>query len=214
MEQNNSSDLLLVIDMQNVYTKGQEWACKGIEHASASILRLLNSQKTKQVIFTQYLATEHPDGVWKEYNKVNAAVNSDPWLNEMMPEFLPWVFTKGGIDTFGEYRVKTYPVFTKSVYSSFAIPEVVKAAKKARHLVISGVVAECCVLSTVLSAIDAGCKVIYLTDAVAGLSEVSRKETENIISYFAPLHTVLMTTEEYLLSDTPKSHLCYKVSGH
>ena len=40
MEQNNSSDLLLVIDMQNVYTKGQEWACKGIEHASASILRL------------------------------------------------------------------------------------------------------------------------------------------------------------------------------
>lgn len=136
MEQNNSSDLLLVIDMQNVYTKGQEWACKGIEHASASILRLLNSQKTKQVIFTQYLATEHPDGVWKEYNKVNAAVNSDPWLNEMMPEFLPWV--------------KTYPVFTKSVYSSFAIPEVVKAAKKARHLVISGVVAECCVLSTVL----------------------------------------------------------------
>lgn len=45
MEQNNSSDLLLVIDMQNVYTKGQEWACKGIEHASASILHLLNSQK-------------------------------------------------------------------------------------------------------------------------------------------------------------------------
>ena len=45
MEQNNSSDLLLVIDMQNVYTKGQEWACKGIEHASASILRLLNSLK-------------------------------------------------------------------------------------------------------------------------------------------------------------------------
>ena len=30
MEQNNSSDLLLVIDMQNVYTKGQEWACEGM----------------------------------------------------------------------------------------------------------------------------------------------------------------------------------------
>ena len=28
MEQNNSADLLLVIDMQNVYTKGQEWACR------------------------------------------------------------------------------------------------------------------------------------------------------------------------------------------
>ena len=81
MEQNNSSDLLLVIDMQNVYTKGQEWACKGIEHASASILRLLNSQKTKQVIFTQYLATEHPDGVWKEYNKVNKGIMGELLYN-------------------------------------------------------------------------------------------------------------------------------------
>ena len=184
MSQNKSADLLLVIDMQNVYTKGQEWACEGVEAASASILHLLESPTPKQVIFTQYLAPEHPEGVWKEYNEVNAAVNADPWLNEMMPEFLPWT--------------EKYPVYTKSVYSSFAIPEVVKAAKKAGRLVISGVVAECCVLSTVLSAIDAGCKVIYLTDAVAGLSEASRRETENIISYFAPLHAELMTTEEYL----------------
>ena len=164
MEQNNSADLLLVIDMQNVYTKGQEWACEGVEAASASILRLLNSQMPEQVIFTRYLAAEHPEG-------------------------LPWV--------------KTHPVYTKSVYSSFAVPEVVKAAKKARRLVISGVVAECCVLSTVLSAIDAGCKVIYLTDAVAGLSEASRTETEKIVSYFAPLHTELMTTEEYLTHSKP-----------
>ena len=189
MSQNKSADLLLVIDMQNVYTKGQEWACEGVEAASASILHLLESPTPTQVIFTQYLAPEHPEGVWKEYNEVNAAVNADPWLNEMMPEFLPWT--------------EKYPVYTKSVYSSFAIPEVVKAAKKAGRLVISGVVAECCVLSTVLSAIDAGCKVIYLTDAVAGLNEASRTETEKIVSYFAPLHTELMTTEEYLTHSKP-----------
>lgn len=184
MEQKITNDLLLVIDMQNVYTRGQEWACEGIEHASASILRLLNSHAPEQVIFTEYLAPEHPEGVWKEYNKVNAAVNADPWLNKMMSEFLPWT--------------KQYPVYTKNVYSSFAIPEVADAAKKTGRLVISGVVAECCVLSTVLSAIDASCKVIYLTDAVAGLTEASRKEAEKIVSYFAPLHAELMTTEEYL----------------
>lgn len=76
--------------MQNVYTKGQEWACEEVEKASDSILRLLNSRALSQVIFTQYLATKHPEGVWKEYNKVNAAVNADPWLNEMMSEFLPY----------------------------------------------------------------------------------------------------------------------------
>ncbi|MFR4784832.1 MAG: hypothetical protein ACLUAR_19865 [Pilosibacter sp.] len=39
-----NQDLLLVIDMQNVYTKGQEWACEEVEKASDSILRLLNSR--------------------------------------------------------------------------------------------------------------------------------------------------------------------------
>ena len=169
-----NQDLLLVIDMQNVYTKGQEWACEEVEKASDSILRLLNSRALSQVIFTQYLATKHPEGVWKEYNKVNAAVNADPWLNEMMSEFLPYT--------------KKYPVYTKSVYSSFAIPQVRELAKHASRVVISGVVAECCVLSTALSAID----------AVAGLNATSRKEAENILSYLSPLHTELMTTQQYL----------------
>ena len=164
-----NQDLLLVIDMQNVYTKGQEWACEEVEKASDSILRLLNSRALSQVIFTQYLATKHPEGVWKEYNKVNAAVNADPWLNEMMSEFLPYT--------------KKYPVYTKNVYSSFAIPQVRELAKHASRVVISGVVAECCVLSTVLSAID---------------NATSRKEAENILSYLSPLHTELMTTQQYL----------------
>ena len=45
-----NQDLLLVIDMQNVYTKGQEWACEEVEKASDSILRLLNSRALSQVI--------------------------------------------------------------------------------------------------------------------------------------------------------------------
>ena len=184
MEQNNSSDLLLVIDMQNVYTKGQEWACEGMDSATASILRVLNADVCPNVVFTRYLAPEYPVGIWKEYNKVNANVNADPFANEMIADFLPWT--------------EKYPLLTKSVYSSFAIPEVKEMAHHARNVVISGVVAECCVLSTVLSAIDEGCKVIYLTDGVAGLSQESRQETEKIISYFAPLHTELMTADEYI----------------
>ncbi len=184
MEQNNKNDLLLVIDMQNVYTAGQEWACEGIEEASAAILRLLKNEAPKQVIFTKYVAPKHPEGVWKEYNEVNAAINADPWLNELIPEFASFA--------------RQFPLYSKSTYSSFSIPELEKAARCADHVLISGVVAECCVLSTVLSAIDAGCKVIYLTDAVAGLTEESRKETEKIISYFAPLHAELMTTEMYM----------------
>lgn len=70
MEKN--TDLFLVIDMQNVYTKGQEWACEGMDSATASILRVLNADVCPNVVFTRYLAPEYPVGIWKEYNKVNA----------------------------------------------------------------------------------------------------------------------------------------------
>ena len=62
--ESKNQDLFLVIDMQNVYTKGQEWACEGIEAASASIQRILKSNAPEKVIFTEYLAPEHPEGVW------------------------------------------------------------------------------------------------------------------------------------------------------
>ena len=64
-----NQDLLLVIDMQNVYTKGQEWACEEVEKASDSILRLLNSRALSQVIFTQYLATKHRKAYGKNTTK-------------------------------------------------------------------------------------------------------------------------------------------------
>ena len=40
-------DLLLIVDMQNVYTAGQDWACWRIQKAADSILRLLSSGALK-----------------------------------------------------------------------------------------------------------------------------------------------------------------------
>ena len=104
-----NEDLLLVIDMQNVYTDGQPWACCGVEQAADAIRRLLDAQVCGQVMFTRFLPPENPVGVWAEYNQVNAAINADPFANAMMPEFAPYL--------------ERYPLLDKSVYSSFAIPE-------------------------------------------------------------------------------------------
>ena len=71
-------------------------------------------------------------------------------------------------------------------------------AANADHVLITGVVAECCVLATAVSAIDAGNHVYYIRDAVAGFSEQTETETEHLISYLSPLHTEVMNTEEYL----------------
>lgn len=177
-------DLLLVIDMQNVYLRGQPWACRMIEEVQENIIRLLESEKVDNIIFTRYLPSQHPVGRWQEYNRLYADINANPWMSKMVEELLPYT--------------RKWPVYDKTVYSSYSIEQVRTLASKADRILIAGVVAECCVLSTVISAVDAGDMVIYLKDAVAGMDEVSRKTAEQIVGYFAPLHTVIMSTQEYI----------------
>lgn len=185
MEQTRSNrDLLLVVDMQNVYTEGQPWACCRTREAAANIRTLMDAKVCGEVLFTRFLPPRNPTGVWQEYNQVYAAINADPFANAMMPEFAPYL--------------AQYPLLDKSVYSSFAIPEVEAAARRARQVVLTGVVAECCVLATALAGIDLGFRMVYLTDAVSGLTPESEAQTRAILSYLAPLHTRILTTAEYL----------------
>lgn len=177
-------DLLLVIDMQNVYTKGQKWACMDTEGAAVRVEKIIDADICEEVIFTRFLPSDKPSGVWKDYNKVNEAVNADIFANEMLPRFTGYL--------------KKYPLYTKSVYSSLAIPEVLEAARRADRVVIAGVVAECCVLSTVLALIDEGIYVVYLTDGVSGLDREKEAATELILSGLSPLHVSMLTVEKYI----------------
>ena len=182
-----NNDLLLVIDMQNVYTRGRKWACldaEGVAERTLSVIRTMEQTGNDQIMFTRFLASEQPEGVWENYNRENREVNDSVWDNEMLPEFAD--------------ALHKYPLYTKSVYSSLAIPEVLEAAKKADRVVITGVVAECCVLSTVFALIDAGIYTIYLTDGVSGLDREKEASTELVLSGLAPLHVSMMTVEEYL----------------
>lgn len=150
------NDLLLVIDMQNVYLPDQPWACETVAHTKANILKLLEKHPKNQTIFTRYIAAEHPVGTWKTYNELNRKINEDPWMNELMD----------GIKEAAE----TYLIYDKSTYSSFQVPAIRQAARKADRIILTGVVSECCVLSTFFEGIDLGCKLIWLTDATSGLN--------------------------------------------
>ena len=177
-----SKDLFLVIDMQNVYDKGGQWYCPNITNASLNIKKVLSQDL--DVIFTKYIASTAPVGVWKQYNIENKEVNEDEFSNKIMDVF--------------EEDIQKYPVYSKSTYSSCTIPEVLEKAKCAKRVVVSGVVAECCVLATVMALIDEGIKVIYLTDAVAGIDDQTESAVIKVLEGLAPLHIECMTTEEYL----------------
>lgn len=177
-------DLLLIIDMQNVYTCGAKWECRDTAGAAKNILRLAQSEKFDEVILTKFIADENARGVWKNYNIENAAVNNDAWSNELLPELEP--------------LAKKFPVIQKSKYSSLKNEQVLAACKNARRVFVTGVVAECCVLFTAFDLIDAGIYTVYVTDAVSGLNEEKERAAELTLEGLSPLHVQLMTTDEIL----------------
>ncbi|MDE5775830.1 MAG: cysteine hydrolase [Treponemataceae bacterium] len=177
-------DLLLIIDMQNVYTRGAKWECRDTAGAAKNILRLAQSEKFDEVILTKFIADENARGVWKTYNIENAAVNKDAWSNELLPELEP--------------LAKKFPVVQKSKYSSLKNERVLAACKNAQRVFVTGVVAECCVLFTAFDLIDAGIYTVYVTDAVSGLNEEKERAAELTLEGLSPLHVQLMTTDEIL----------------
>lgn len=185
-------DLFLVIDMQNVYTEGGEWFCPNIDVATANIIKVIkrvddSSAPADRVIFTKFIASKNPSGTWIKYNEENKAVNESAYANEIVDKLKPYV--------------ESHEVFEKAEYSSLsakALKDTVSQYVDDGRVVVSGVVADCCVLATVMGLIDMGVKVIYLTDAVAGIDDETENAVLTVLKGLDPLHVRRMTTEEYL----------------
>lgn len=130
-----NNPLLLIIDMQNVYKEGQPWECKNYDNALSNILDLLNDGRFSQdnTILTRYIASAHPTGVWKNYNKENAEINANQWYNDLDQKL--------------QLRCKDCKCYDKSTYSSYSVKEIQEAINNASSVVITDVVAECCVFS-------------------------------------------------------------------
>lgn len=177
-------DLLLIIDMQKVYAKGGEWECMDTENAAQNILRVVQSGAADSAIITKFIADKKARGVWKNYNEQYKKINEDKNANELLPQIAA--------------LTDRFKVYEKSKYSSLSIPQVRKACLKAKRVVVSGVVNDCCVLATVFELIDAGVYTVYLTDATSGLDKEKAAATELTLSGLSPLHVKLMTSQEYI----------------
>ncbi len=215
-----ADDLILVIDMQNVYLPGSPWACPGMPGAADNIRRIIAfkeagghsaaarsisstassissaasvsgaaaSGAAARVVFTRFIADPDASYVWNDYNTENAAISNDPWMNALVSSL--------------REEASRYPVLDKSAYSAFSIPALRTAAldtcARGGRIVLTGVVADCCVLSTAFAGIDLGCKLVYLPDACAALNETSEKATAAVLSGLSPLHVLIMPTAGYL----------------
>ena len=179
-----NNDLLLVIDFQNVYLPEGDWACPTMPQAVKNTRYLMDSGVMGKTIITQYLAPQNPVGRWKEYNREYAAINENAYLCDLADEIKPYL--------------SRAELVVKSTYSSLSVPAVREAALRADHVLLSGVVAECCILATMMEAIDLGIHVIYLEDCVAGQSEENVKMVRKLAELFSPMHTQVTDSRSYL----------------
>ncbi|MBR3696987.1 MAG: cysteine hydrolase [Clostridia bacterium] len=167
---------LLVIDMQNAYLPGNEWECNKILKVVKNIEEKIKEFPLNQIFFTKYIASENPKGVWKEYNNVYSEINSNENLNDYIKEIKKYI-TKNNS-------------FIKSEYSSLSNLKLKNKLNEYEIIYVTGVVAECCVLSTIFDLIDMGKKIIYCKEAIAGQKEEKEKAVIEVLKALSPLHII------------------------
>lgn len=177
-------DLLLLVDFQKVYLPGYDWACPSMPEALQNTIRILDAAGAPTCVMTRFVAPADPVGRWQQYNEAYREINENPVLAELA-------------DTLAPYAEKT-TVIDKSTYSSMDAPEMLAAMEGKKAVVLAGVTAECCVLATMMDAMDLGYEVVYLYDCIAGQSAELEAQVRGIAEVFEPTQITVMSSAEYL----------------
>lgn len=179
-----SRDKLVIIDMQKVYEEGAPWACVGFGDVCERIARLIESGIFADICFTRFVLPDRAQGSWLRYRAKYRDIHAEPTYGEITARLLPFA--------------RKHRIFDKAGYSAYRADGFAEWAKGATRLVVCGVIAECCVLATVLAAAERGADIICLTDACASTSTDKLRMAEVILTEDFTPHVALMRSDEYL----------------
>jgi nicotinamidase-related amidase len=133
----------------------------------------------ERVVWTRFVAPDRPSGAWKEYY--------EQFPFALAPPAAPLYAL---VDDPGDA-----PVIDATTFGKWG-PELAAIVGEG-PLTVAGVATDCCVISTVLPAADAGVDVRVVTDACAGSGDDDHERALRILSLYAPL-VELATTAEVL----------------
>lgn len=167
---------LLIIDMQNVYLPENQWGCTRMNEVKKYIENIVNEFPENQVFFTQHIASKNPEGEWNLYNETYSKINSNTYLNDYVPELKKYISKDN--------------LFIKSEFSALSNKNLLEELKKFDTIYVTGVVAECCILSTVFGLIDMGKKVVYCINGIAGQNEEKEKAVIEVLEALSPIHII------------------------
>jgi nicotinamidase-related amidase len=170
---------LLVIDMQRVFAEpASPWVVSQFDEVLAPIETLIAAYAGR-VIATRYISPQPPVGAWEGYFEKFASLllpAEDKVWDLMLAEHL-------------SYRIETRATFGK--WDS----RVAALLGSDAPIAVCGVATECCVLATVLAAIDDGRSVRVVADACAGSTRLIHEQTLSLMSTFEPLVQITRSDE-------------------
>lgn len=173
---------LVVIDMQNVFgTPDGAWFTPRFDEAAGRIARLVGAFPGRTV-FTRFVAPEQPTGAWATYYEefpFALKPSSDP-IYQITEDLAPLVDKTVEAHTFGKWT-----------------SDLGALVGDQPDLVVCGVATDCCVISTVLPATDAGARVTVVTDACAGSNDENHQKAIDVMALYQPL-TQFATTDVVL----------------
>jgi nicotinamidase-related amidase len=173
---------LVIVDLQEVFADpASGWCVPRFTEVLDPVDRLVAAYQPA-VTFTRFVAPAEPTGAWQDYYR--------QWPFALQP---PEASLYALVDRFAGRPTLDRPTFGKWGAEL--------ADRVGAELVVAGVSTDCCVLSTVLAAADAGVKVRVVTDACAGATDESHRQAVALMGMYAPL--VELTTADQLLSTRP-----------
>lgn len=172
---------LVGIDLQRVFgDPASAWCAPRYAAAAAAVVRLAPAFAGRTVL-TRFVAPARPEGAWAPYY-----------------EEFPWALVGDEDPLYAltdEAASLTAEVVTAPTFGKWT--ELLPVVGERPHLVVTGVATDCCVISTVLAAADAGASVTVVTDACAGSTDDNHTKALDVMALYGPLVT-LTTTDELL----------------
>ena len=173
---------LVAIDFQRVFGDPASAWCAPRYAAAAANAGRLASAFGQRAVFTRFVAPEQPSGSWAPYYE------QFPWALQPPDSKLYELTDEVAAVASGAGATVSAPTFGKWG----ELREVVGAQPE---LVVAGVATDCCVISTVLPAADAGIPVRVVGDACAGSTDDDHERALRVMSLYAPLVHVVTTAE-------------------
>jgi nicotinamidase-related amidase len=173
--------LLVVVDMQHVFGPGSPWETPGFDALIPQIERLVEAFGDR-VCLTRFLVPERPEGSWVEYYR--------EWEFVTKPDALPLLELVEPFSSNSRAAHVDKPTFCKMG------PELRALAGESRTMVVCGVATDCCVIATVLDAVDDGMYVRVVRDACAGVTGEAHERAIEVMAGFPPQVSITTVEEE------------------